>query len=179
MCIHIYVYIYMLIMIMIMIIIMIGGPWGWWCCGPWPRAPSPAARGAAASRADASQTTASPYWDDGSQRVWLTLDLNVKGWNSQAHREFPGKFESSNLSRDNLRREIGRMIREGPRFITLRKPGEPAWRPTYCLSLPDAALSQSWQETKVVLVKVFSWIIDYFHIRIYIRVMKFMVCVYS
>ena len=28
--------------------------------------------------------------------------------NSQAQREFPGKFESSNLSRDNLSREIGR-----------------------------------------------------------------------
>ena len=32
----------------------------------------------------------------------LKHDLNSKGWNSQAHREFPGKFESSNLSRDNL-----------------------------------------------------------------------------
>ena len=31
-----------------------------------------------------------------------------EGWNSQAHREFPGKFESRNLSRDNLSREIGR-----------------------------------------------------------------------
>ena len=26
------------------------------------------------------------------------------------HREFPGKFESSNLSRDNVSREIGRSI---------------------------------------------------------------------
>ena len=34
--------------------------------------------------------------------------MNSKGWNSQAHREFPGKFESSNLSRDDLSREIGR-----------------------------------------------------------------------
>ena len=32
-----------------------------------------------------------------------------KGWNPQAHRELPGKFESSNLSRDNVSREIGRM----------------------------------------------------------------------
>ena len=32
----------------------------------------------------------------------------IKGWNSQAHRESPGKFESRNLSRDNLSREIGR-----------------------------------------------------------------------
>ena len=31
------------------------------------------------------------------------------GWNSQAHGELPRKFESSNLSRDNLSREIGRM----------------------------------------------------------------------
>ena len=28
-------------------------------------------------------------------------NLNCKGWNSQAHRGFPGCFESSNLSRDN------------------------------------------------------------------------------
>ena len=31
-------------------------------------------------------------------------------WNFQAHREFPGKFESSNLSRDNASREIGRIV---------------------------------------------------------------------
>ena len=29
--------------------------------------------------------------------------MNLKGWNSQAHRELPGKFESSNLSRDTGR----------------------------------------------------------------------------
>ena len=28
--------------------------------------------------------------------------------NSEAHRGFPGKFESINLSRDNLSREVGR-----------------------------------------------------------------------
>ena len=32
-----------------------------------------------------------------------------KGWNSQAHREFPGKFDSSNVSRRNGSREIGRI----------------------------------------------------------------------
>ena len=32
----------------------------------------------------------------------------IKGWNSQVHKEFPKKFESSNLSRDNPSREIGR-----------------------------------------------------------------------
>ena len=34
--------------------------------------------------------------------------FNSKGWNSQAHRKFPGKFESSKLSRDYPSREIGR-----------------------------------------------------------------------
>ena len=34
--------------------------------------------------------------------------LNSKGWNSHVHRGFPGKFEASNLSRDNVSREIGR-----------------------------------------------------------------------
>ena len=32
----------------------------------------------------------------------------AKGWNSNVSREFPRKFESTNLSRDNLSREIGR-----------------------------------------------------------------------
>ena len=45
------------------------------------------------------------YW---FQRVWLKCNLKFKGWNSQAHREFPGKFDSSNVSRDNVSREIVR-----------------------------------------------------------------------
>ena len=39
--------------------------------------------------------------------------LIVKGWNSQAHREFPRKFGSSNLSGDHLSMQIGRI--RGPR----------------------------------------------------------------
>ena len=39
-----------------------------------------------------------------------SIILNLKGWNSQTRREFPGKFESSNLSRDNVSREIGRRV---------------------------------------------------------------------
>ena len=42
----------------------------------------------------------SPYEDSGFQRVRLKQNLTFKGWNSQAHREFAGKFESRNLSRD-------------------------------------------------------------------------------
>ena len=34
--------------------------------------------------------------------------MNVKGWNSHVHRGFPGKLESSKVSRDNVSREIGR-----------------------------------------------------------------------
>ena len=34
--------------------------------------------------------------------------LNLRGGNSQAHRVFTGEFESSNASRDNVSREIGR-----------------------------------------------------------------------
>ena len=37
--------------------------------------------------------------------------LVFKGWNSQAHREFPGKSESSNLSGDSLSGEIGRSFK--------------------------------------------------------------------
>ena len=55
---------------------------------------------------------------DRAAEQWITADLRIKildsrgfdssrililrGWNSRAHREFPGSFESSNLSRDNL-----------------------------------------------------------------------------
>ena len=31
-----------------------------------------------------------------------------KGWNSHVHRGLPGRFESSNVSRDNVSREIRR-----------------------------------------------------------------------
>ena len=34
--------------------------------------------------------------------------MNFKGWNSQAHSGSPGMFDSSNISRDNVSREIGR-----------------------------------------------------------------------
>ena len=37
-----------------------------------------------------------------------SINLNSKGWNSQTHREFPGKCESSNLRRGKNSREIGR-----------------------------------------------------------------------
>ena len=33
-----------------------------------------------------------------------------KGWNSHVHRQFPRKFESSNVSRDNVSRKIGRIL---------------------------------------------------------------------
>ena len=36
------------------------------------------------------------------------MSVVYKGWDSQAIGEFPGKFESSNLSRRNLSRETGR-----------------------------------------------------------------------
>ena len=42
----------------------------------------------------------SPYSHYGFQKVLLKHNLNYKGWNSHIHRGFPGKFESSNLSRD-------------------------------------------------------------------------------
>ena len=38
----------------------------------------------------------------GYHRVWLKQNLDSTGWNYCVHREFPGMFESSNLSRDKL-----------------------------------------------------------------------------
>ena len=49
--------------------------------------------------------------------------LNLDGWNSHVHRGFPGKFESSNVSRDNISREIGRTARNrGDLRITASRP---------------------------------------------------------
>ena len=42
--------------------------------------------------------------------VGLEHNLNFEGWNSQTHRGFIGKFDPSNVSRDNVSREIGRII---------------------------------------------------------------------
>ena len=40
--------------------------------------------------------------------VRLRHYVNAKGWNSQAHEQFPGKFESTNLSFEILSMETGR-----------------------------------------------------------------------
>ena len=45
--------------------------------------------------------------------VLLKHNLNLKGWNSHVHRKFTGRFESSNVSRDNVSREMGRKRGEG------------------------------------------------------------------
>ena len=37
-----------------------------------------------------------------------SIIFKFEGWNSHVHRGFPGKFEPSNLSRDNVSSEIGR-----------------------------------------------------------------------
>ena len=50
----------------------------------------------------------SPFQDSGFRRVRLKHNLNFNRWNSHVHRGFPGKFESTNLSRDDLSGEIGR-----------------------------------------------------------------------
>ena len=51
----------------------------------------------------------SPYQHCGFQRAWLNHNLNLKGWDSHVHRGFPGKFDSSNVSGDNICRGIGRI----------------------------------------------------------------------
>ena len=38
----------------------------------------------------------------------IYVHISFQGWISHVHGEFAGKFESSNLSRDNLSREVGR-----------------------------------------------------------------------
>ena len=38
------------------------------------------------------------------------LDIKLKGWNSHVHAEFPQSSESTNLSRDDLSREVRRQL---------------------------------------------------------------------
>ena len=47
-----------------------------------------------------------------------------KGWNSHARGGSPGKFESSNLSRDNLGRETARSFHYGGFPDSLHTKGE-------------------------------------------------------
>ena len=44
----------------------------------------------------------------GTKILDFRQNLNITGWSSHIHREFPRYFESTNLSRDNLSREIAR-----------------------------------------------------------------------
>ena len=55
------------------------------------------------------------------KRVGLKHNLNVTGWNSQAHREFPGKFESSNagiILVGRLGVGMGALTCTGPRSLS-------------------------------------------------------------
>ena len=49
----------------------------------------------------------SPYEHCGFRWVWLKRDHTFREWTSQAHRGFTGSFESSDVSRDDVSREIG------------------------------------------------------------------------
>ena len=71
--------------------------------------------------------------------------LIFEGWNARVHRELPGRFESANLSRDTLSREIERR-KAGGRFGTQapRLPGSQAtWRPGTLA--PSQQASNEWQ----------------------------------
>ena len=56
------------------------------------------------------------------------MNINVKGWNSHVHKDLPGYFESTNLSRDDLSREIGRKRHLSVSDASLRRP-KPARSP--------------------------------------------------
>ena len=59
-----------------------------------------------------------------------SIILIVKGWNSQAHGGFPRKFESGNLSMDNLSRETGRTAAAGCCVARTSRSRRIAW-PVY------------------------------------------------
>ena len=48
-------------------------------------------------------------------------NLKFKGWNSHVHGEFPGNYESTNLSRDALSREMGCSVARVPVLVRRRR----------------------------------------------------------
>ena len=88
----------------------------------------------------------SPYQDSGLRRARIEQYLNFKGWNYHVHMEFPGSFESTNLSRDNLSREIGHttmrkkrlphtvthLVRVHTESARIRTPGSRSSRVSLC-----------------------------------------------
>ena len=99
-----------------------------WRPGLARRSAGPAGRlpGAAGSSEEVRPVSVLRFWI--FQRVRLEQNLNFEGWSSHVHGEFPGKFESTNLSRDNLSREIGRASGRAARAgaaddLRLRHPG--------------------------------------------------------
>ena len=73
------------------------------------------------------------------------ININSKGWNSHVHRGFPGKFESSNLSRDNVSREIGRVM---SCLASLALPLPQLLSPH--LTSPRLAAGHSYGETSII-----------------------------
>ena len=61
----------------------------------------------------------------------------VKGWNSQAHMEIPGEFESSSLSREHISREIWRTIHWGT-TVCVKLHSSSAPSPPHSQQIPAA-----------------------------------------
>ena len=85
-------------------------------------------------------------------------NINIKRWNSQAHRDFPGRFESSNLSRGNVSREIG---------LTL----------LHCCADTRAALRALSAVCKIIYIYIY--IHTYIYISIYIYIYQLFCLPYS
>ena len=76
---------------------------------------------------------------------FLKQHIDVKGWDSHAHGEFPGSFESTNLSRDNRSREIGRTWLSSSAFAKRLSAV------SFCFAF--ATLSVAWKPLPVSWVK--------------------------
>ena len=85
----------------------------------WPVGVGPRAFSRPRRRGPRGREAGTPVWNRATANLRKILEfggsdssriLILRGGNSQAHRGFPGMFESGNLSRDNLSREIGRSL---------------------------------------------------------------------
>ena len=78
------------------------------------------------------------------------LLILLKGWNSHVHREFPAKFESTSLCRDNHSKEIGRTS------CLMRSLGRAAFRNGASRAVCNSAGRCSSRETRRSLARARS-----------------------
>ena len=91
-------------------------------------------------------------------------NLNLKGWNSQVLRGFPRNLESTNLSRDNCSREIGRNPRLGEDNASARPVRPPALAAVARLRRPNNIDRIYINIIYTYMIYIYIYIYTYIHV---------------